>query len=218
MTIRPFTTMTFNGTDYIIDGITVTYSNTPFDRVEFDHTKLSQARLSNGVSPIIVQLLGGVPAEVSFVCAVGGGYTPRPLTPNSYPATWNNIKQKIKAVRYKVTSGQTPETVNDAADVLSLYNTFRAHASLITQFNNRLAVFNGDIAYEVLLAAQSDDLSTFFNTGIDLVTPDATVNNSLIVEFNYGVEFAIPNGLGGFEVYKGFDMTVESRGIDSAGV
>ena len=217
MAVRPFTQVSIGGVKFIVESINTSYQNLPFDRVEFDHQRLTTARLTNGVSAIVIQLVGNIPSEVTYKCAVGNDYTPRPLTPNAFPADWQNVKQKLQIVRFSISCGQTPETANPGGLVDTLFNTAQAHFNLNTQFQTRLAIFGADIDYVTLLNSQSDNIITnYFTTGLTLITPDTTVSNVLITEFTETTEFAIPNANGSYEVLKGFNAVFEARSTDTA--
>lgn len=203
------------------DSLSVTYDTQPFDRVEFDHEKLRSAPLSTGTQPQIVTLLGGKPAEIVIDCALTGmiggasSYVPRPLVPNVYTSDTNNIKQRVNITRYKIAATSAESATNSTA-VAGVFAYLTGHKNQISQFQNRLAVFNTTLAYEALLAAQADNIAAlYFTTGITFTSPDYTVTNSLIVDGQFGDEFVVYNGAS-YDVYRTYDLTLEQRTVSSA--
>lgn len=202
--------------DLQAETINVTYETQPFDRVEFSSDKLKSVPLANGAVPQIVQLLGGIPAEIVIDCAVGPDYIPRPLLPDVVPTDTDLIKKRINITRYKV-SVSSPEASCLASIVDSVLGYVVTHKNLLTQFANRLAIFNGAVAYEQLLTAQADDIAAlYFTTGVTFTAPGYSVSDVMIVDGSFSDEFRIPDGLGGFVSYKTFDLVLEKRTVSAA--
>lgn len=218
MPIRPGnTTISINSINYFVDDIRWSFSTQEFERLEFDHQRLQQARLAaNGAVAQIVQMLGGVPAEVVISTAVYPGYVPRPLIPNSYPTTWQNIKQSINIVTYTI-SCKDPSNANPSGAVDSLESLAIDGRKRIRAFNTRLGVIGGDISYEQLQSFQADNIQTiYWDTGIPMSGPDISISNALVTAFSTSTDFAVPDGAGGFEIYRNFDITVEQRTVETA--
>lgn len=205
------------------DSVIETYETQPFDRVEFDHEKLKTVPLSTGTQPIVVTLLGGVPAEITIDSALQGmiggasSYQPRPLTPNAYMSDFNNIKQRVNITRWKVTAS-APETATPAATVDGVFAYVTSHKDLIAQFANRLAIMGSIVAYESLLAAQADNIQTlYFTTGITFSAPGiGPISNVMVVDGQIVDEFVVPNISGGYDIYKTYDLTLEQRTVTAA--
>lgn len=214
---------TIGGINVLVDNITETYDTELFDRVEFDHDKLKSAPLSTGTVPTIVSLLGGKPAEIVIDCALSGmvggasSYVPRPLTPNS-TADWNNIKKRFNIRRFQISGGQSPESASPAASVDGIRTLRVLSRTMLTQFQNRLATYSGNVPYETLIAAQGDDIMTlYFTTGISVTLPGPiSLTNALITDFQVTHEFVIPQEDGSTSIYKGFSATVEYRTLTNA--
>jgi hypothetical protein len=212
--------ISIGGVNLLADSIQTTYATEFFDRVEFDHEKLKAAPLSTGVTPLVVQLIGNIPAEIVIDCALTGiigTYVPRPLNPNIIPTDTNNIKQRIDIVRYTISGGTTPESASAGANVDSVFSYAESDKDKLAQFQNRLAIFNTSVAYEQLLAAQADNIySLYFSTGRALDLPLTTYSDVIITDFSYTYEYIIPNVSSSYDIYKGYNMVVEYRTVTSA--
>lgn len=206
------------------DSMSVTYDTVPFDRVEYDHEKQKTAPLSTGVTPQIVTLLGGIPAEITIDCALQGiiavtgatGYVPRPLAPNIYTSDTNNIKQRVNITRWKLTAS-SPESATLGSTVDGVFTYQSLHKNMLAQFQNRLTIFSTPIAYEILLNSRADNIqSLYFTTGVSFSAPGYNASNVMVVDGNYGSEFLIKNAGGTYDIYKGYDLTLEQRIVTSA--
>lgn len=217
--------ITIGGTNLLADDVRVSYDVQYFDRVEYDHLKLRNAPLTTGVTPLLGQLLGNTPYEIVIDCAVDGNafpgseYVPRPLTPNIVPTDTDNIKKRIDIIRYTIAGGSTPETASAGSNVDTVFALRQVHRNKLAQFENRLAIFNGEVPYEQLVAAQSDDIQTlYFKTGTVFTMPGVTLSDIILTEFSYGFEYLVPADSSGtsFEVYKGFNLILETRLVVTA--
>lgn len=192
----------------IVGDISYTNVYQPFDRMEFDNTRLREARAATGERRIIIELLGGKPAQILTSCADD---TAVPLIPNS-TTTFNLVAQRFNINRYSITGA-----ISTAANVNLLYSLASSHQKLLAKFDAYLKRSTGDISYADLVTLQSETFNYLTTTGISAsgTCLESTVNNILITSINVDNSFSIPMFNGGNEFYKNYSITFESRTLSS---
>ena len=190
----------------IVGDISYTTLYQPFDRIEFDNNKLRDARAATGERRIIIEMLGGKPAQILTTCVSD---TAVPLVPNSN-TVFNNMAQRFDIIRWTVTGA-----ISDADDVNYLYSIAEAHQALLAQFDAHIKQGSSDTSYEILITLQSENFSYLTTTGITAAGSclESTVSNVLLTNIVVNNSFSIPNALSSNTFYKTYNLTFETREI-----
>lgn len=190
-----------------VDSINYQFTTESFTRVEYDYDKLRTAPTETGQVPIIVSMLGGIPAQIVVGC---GDITPRILSPNS--SNVDNIHRRFNIRRYTIRGLTNTESATD-----NLYTIVNYHKQLLAKFQEHLAKGSLNIAYETLIEMQSEDFSYLTTTDLTVSGPAlgdfSPEQNMLITDLVFDITHEIPNGMGGSTIYRSFSMTLENRTI-----
>lgn len=181
---------------------------TPFDRMEYDNNKLRDARAATGERRIIIEMLGGKPAQILTTCVSD---TPVPLIPDS-DTIFNLVARRFNIVRYTISGA-----ISDADDVNYLYSLSASHQALLAKFDRYVKRSTGDTSYEDLVTLQSETFSYLTTTGVTAAGTclESTVSNILITSVSVNNAFSIPNSIGGNDFYKTYNISFEIRSISS---
>lgn len=194
----------------VVTDVSYVTTFTPFDRLEYDNNKLRDARSAKGERRIIIEMLGGRPAQIITDCA---STTPVPLIPDPN-SVFDQVARRFNIVRYTINGA-----VSEASAVNYLYSIAQNHQALLAKFEKYLKRSSGDTSYEDLYALRSETFSYLTTTGVSALGTciESTVNNILITNISVDNAFAIPNSLGGEDFYKTYQLTFETRTISALG-
>ena len=194
----------------IVTDVSHSATYQPFDRTEYDNTRLREARAATGERRIIIEMLGGKPAQILTDCVDS---TAVPLIPNS-DATFNLLAQRFNINRYTIQGA-----VSNSSDVNLLYTISEGHQELLAQFDAHIKRATGDTPYSALITLQSENFSYLTTTGVTAsgTALEDTISNILITSITVNNSHSIPNSLGGNTFYKNYSITFETRSISSLG-
>ena len=195
----------------MVEAITYQTLFEPFDRMEYDNTRLREVRTSKGEKRLIGENLAGKPYQVVYGCS---DQTAVPLWPNS-DTTFDQVKRRFKIKRYNITGA-----ISETADVDSLYGIASDHQNRLAQLQRHLSRATGDTSYADLFALQSETFSYLTDTNITMAGTalDATETDMLITSMSAEIVLSIPTSTPGVhEFYKTFSITIENRTIEALG-
>lgn len=196
-----------NGSSLMLDDLAITTEHQLFQRQEFEHNKLRQAKNTDGSTAIFITLLGGRVAQLASTC--GAIQSVRPVTPDD--SDINNIEQRFNITRYQLTGGPS-----SAASVNALKTLAALHQVLLARFEAHQAITQLDVSYQELVTLQAETFSYLTTTGISMsgaALDNSTVSNILVTQFNAPVMYEIPTPQ---TLIKGWSATIEVRTIQAA--
>lgn len=196
--------LTIAANTVVVKSLTYATGYIPFERMEFDNTKLRDAKTANGERRVIIELLGGKSAQIVTSCA---STTAVPLVPNT-ETVFNLVNKRFNFVRFSVTGD-----ISEATAVNSLFTTAQAHQALLARFDAHIKRASGDISYEDLIAMQAETFSYLTTTSVTITgtAVDIAGSNVLITSMEVNNEASIP--VDGF--FKTYNLTLEIRTISN---
>jgi hypothetical protein len=173
-----------------------------FERNEFKHEALKKALENTGTAPVIVQMIYGVPAQITSTGAVSTSV--RPLTPDDSDLT--NIYKKFQINRYTLTG-----TTSTNMDVTNANYFFNLHKQNLDRFDAHQKYSTGNVSYQELISLQAETFSYLYVTGLTFYSNTfGTITNALIRDFVVDGDYDIPQGGGNNLILKSWSMTLDS--------
>jgi hypothetical protein len=167
------------------EDISFSQVSEPFERPEYKRDVQRKALESNGTAPLIVQLIYGVPAQITSTGLVTT--TPRSLLPDD--GVLANIYQKLFATRY-VLKGTT--STNSDTGLMFTWST--AHRQLQDMFVVHSKYAQAAVSIQELAALEAGNFNYLTNTGLTLVSGAiGTINNLLIRDFSVNLDYYLPS-------------------------
>lgn len=203
------TTLVIGGTTLIVESLSLTITYEPFDRVEFDNTRLREVRTACGEKRLLGENMAGKPYQIVYGCSDQQAV---PLVPNS-ETTFDLVKKRFKIRRFNITGA-----INTSASVNSLLTLASTHQNYLAEFAGYQARSTGDISYTDLYALRSLSFSYLTTTGVSMTGTalDATETNMLITSVSAETVLSIPTSNPSVqEFYKTYNITVENRIIQA---
>jgi hypothetical protein len=213
MPVRPGpVTIVIGASSILTEDIEIVKTVEFFDRLEFDNTKLSSANTEDGIAP---QYSNNIAAQRVQMEIAGLEAGERPIVPNSFDNQWKDVKQKIEVIQYGITSS-SPETALPAALVEYLFGLYETHRAQLDAFEERKAIIAGDCSYEDLQTFRGQNIETLYFSGVSFTGPGISLSNVMVAEMTQNMQFAIPDGMGDYEVYKGYNIKLQKRTVKNA--
>lgn len=157
----------------------------PFERNEFKRDVQRKALENTGTAPLIVQLIYGVPAQITSTGLVTT--TARNLLPDDTALV--NIFNKLYSTRY-VLKGTT--SLNSDTSLVFTWSTI--HRILQDRFLAHQKYAGGNVSIQELATLQSDPLTYLVNTGLTLTSGAVgIISNLLIRDFDVILDYYIPD-------------------------
>lgn len=167
------------------EDISFSQISEPFVRQEYQRDTLRKALENTGTAPLIVQLIYGVPAQITSTGAITT--TARSLLPDDTALT--SIYQKLYTTRY-VLKGNT--SLNTDTGLAFTWST--AHRILQDRFAAHSKYASAAVSVQELISLQSETFSFLTTTGVTFTSGAiGVVNNVLIRDFNVDLDFYIPS-------------------------
>ncbi len=199
----------------IVEALNFQVLYEPFDRPEFDYTRLREVKVSaTGEKRMLGENLTGKPYQIVYGCSDQQAV---PLIPNT-ETVFDQVKKRFKIRRYTITGA-----VNFSEEIDDLQIVATDHLKLLAEFQGYQARVSGDIGYNDLYAYRvwNFDLSggpNLTQTGITMAGTalDVTETNMLITSMSAETTLSIPTSDPSVqEFYKTFSLTIENRIIEA---
>ena len=178
------------GTDLIVADIKYQTDVLFFDRVEFSNSRQREVSESSGAKAVFVSLPGGMIAQLVDGCVTS---TPRPLTPDDYPAgNYDKLHRRFDIKRWIIEGGSTP-----ASNIDTVYGISVAHKVLLDLFEAHQSQARSEISIGLLQWLQTNPVTFSYLTATSLSITGmplgsgtlGTISNALIVNFNPDVDY-----------------------------
>lgn len=187
--IKPLgSVVSFGGTSLTVEDVQFSFVSEFFDRVEFSHEKLRNAKNVDGSIPIFLPLFAGKVVQIMTTCNTFS--TVRPITPDD--ADIDNIHKRWDIRLYSIKG-----LPNLASNVATVWNTAQAHKVLLDRFQAHQAIANSDVSFQYLESvSQPETFSFITSTGYTISGPslNQTETNTLIRSMTVSTAYQVPSG------------------------
>ncbi len=199
----------------IVESLSFQVLYEPFDRAEFEFSRLREVHASTGEKRLLGENLAGKPYQVVYGCSDQQAVPLRPLTETAF----DQVKKRFKIRRYTITGA-----LSELVDVTALQTVAANHLELLAEFQGYQARVSGDISYVDLVAYQSWQFNlagggpNLTQTGITMAGTalDVTETNMLISAMSAETTLSIPTSDPSVrEFYKTYSLTIENRVIEA---
>lgn len=174
----------------------------PFDRSEFSHERLRQAKNTDGSSPVFIQLFGGKVAQLMSTC--GSANTVRPVTPDDTVIT--SIKRRWNIKRYTLTGQANLDSLSH-----HLLPLAQSHRIALGRFQAHLAEVSSDVSYSRLLTLQTETFSYLTTTTLSMYGPSISPIGKLSVLAGVGATSLTVTNVGDYRV--GQYVIIDAGGV-----